>query len=82
MIKNSPFSDAVEQKVPTVGGNEVPHLPSGGQSPVTDLCFTDAVATQVPNDRTGGLLPEHNMDTAFSYATPKFPQPGKSMKIG
>ena len=81
-LTNSPFNDAVEKKVPSVGGNDVPHTPSGGASPVEGIAFTDAIAKQVPNSRTGGLLPEHNMDTGFSHSTPKWPEPGKTMKIG
>lgn len=77
----TPFEDAVESKVPSVGGNEVPNLPSGSGSPISTP-FKDAIEDHVPNRRTGGLLPEHNMDTNIAVKVPVPPETGKTFKIG
>jgi len=76
------FEDAIETKVPSVGGNTVPNLPSGSGSPITNSPFKDAIETHVPNTRTGGLLPEHMMDTNIAPKVPVPPETGKTFKIG
>lgn len=80
MLK-TPFKDAIETQVPKGSANNAPS-PAGGTSPIQDSPFKDAVEKQVPNTRTGGLLPEKQLDEGFSYSTPKYPEPGKTFKIG
>lgn len=82
MITNSPFTDAVEKKVPNGTANNAPSLPTSSSPGIDRSPFKDAVESKVPNTRTGGLLPEKQMDNGFSHQTPKYPEPGKSFKIG
>ncbi len=80
-ITNSPFKDAVEKKVPMGEANNSP-APSSSGSAIVESPFKDAVEKKVPNERTGGLIPEKQMDDGFTHSTPKYPEPGKTFKIG
>lgn len=79
-MMKTPFTDAVETTLPKVGGDNVP-MPASSGSPLT-TCFGDALETKVPNTRTGGALPEVNVDKSVHAPVPVPPETGKTFKIG
>ncbi len=84
-IMKTPFTDAVEAQVPKGTGTSVPHLPSGSGSPIDNCAFKDALEDHVPNGRTGGVLPEHTMETGIKTPATglgSVPTPGEKFKIG